>query len=93
VRGICEKPRIKCAECPHRRFLPVTDEVIRWHLSGADAAGKPFVAGLYPLLTDDSCWFVAIDFDESGWREGSGAPRPIAAHGQRSCSNVSVSPR
>ena len=36
VRGICEKPRIKCAECPHRRFLPVTDDVIRWHLSGRD---------------------------------------------------------
>src|ERR1700732_2883362 len=36
VRGICEKPRIKCAECAHRRFLPVTDEVIRWHLSGRD---------------------------------------------------------
>src|SRR6266545_3728942 len=35
VRGICEKPRVKCAECPNRRFLPVTDEVIRWHLSGA----------------------------------------------------------
>src|SRR5215208_4009127 len=34
VRGICEKPRIKCAECPHRRFLAVTDDVIRWHLSG-----------------------------------------------------------
>jgi hypothetical protein len=27
VRGICEKPRIKCAECPNRRFLPVTDDV------------------------------------------------------------------
>jgi superfamily II DNA or RNA helicase/very-short-patch-repair endonuclease len=73
VRGICEKPRIKCAECPHRRFLPVTDEVIRWHLSGADAEGKPFVAGIYPLLTDDSCWFVAIDFDKSGWREDASA--------------------
>jgi hypothetical protein len=36
VRGICEKPRIKCAECPHRRFLPVTDDVIRWHLSGVE---------------------------------------------------------
>ena len=36
VRGICEKPRIKCAECPNRRFLPVTDDVIRWHLSGRD---------------------------------------------------------
>jgi len=28
VRGICEKPRIKCAACPNRRFLPVTDEVL-----------------------------------------------------------------
>jgi hypothetical protein len=35
VRGVCEKPRIKCAECPNRRFLPVTDDVIRWHLSGS----------------------------------------------------------
>ena len=40
VRGICEKPRIKCAECPNRRFLPVTDDVIRWHLSGRDDAGR-----------------------------------------------------
>ena len=39
VRSICEKPRNKCAESPHRRFLPVTDEVIRWHLSGRDDAG------------------------------------------------------
>ena len=42
VRGVCEKPRIKCAECPNRRFLPVTDDVIRWHLSGHDAEGQPF---------------------------------------------------
>ena len=50
VRGVCEKPRIKCAECSHRRFLPITDAVIRWHLSGVDDAGQPFVAGVYPLL-------------------------------------------
>lgn len=50
VRGICEKPRIKCAECPHRRFLPVNDEVIRWHLSGCDDTGEAFVAGVYPML-------------------------------------------
>ena len=31
VRGVCEKPRIKCAECLNRRFLPITDDVIRWH--------------------------------------------------------------
>src|SRR5207249_8202215 len=26
IRGICEKPRIKCADCQHQRFLPITDE-------------------------------------------------------------------
>ncbi len=69
VRGICEKPRIKCAECPNRRFLPVTDEVIRWHLSGCDNTGQPFVAGVYPLLQDETCFFLAVDFDKAGWRE------------------------
>ena len=44
VRGVCEKPRVKCAECDHRLLLPVTDDVIRWHLSGHDDAGQPEVA-------------------------------------------------
>src|SRR2546427_5219474 len=73
VRGICEKPRIKCAECPSRRFLPVTDEVIRWHLSGRDDAGQFFVAGVYPMLRDETCFFLAVDFDKSGWLEDSTA--------------------
>ena len=71
VRGICEKPRIKCAECPNRRFLPVTDQVIRWHLSGQDADGQPFVAGVYPLLLDEKCFFLAVDFDKAGWQDDS----------------------
>ena len=73
VRGICEKPRIKCAECPHRRFLPVTDDVIRWHLSGRDDAGQPFVAGVYPMLLDETCFFLAVDFDKNGWLEDARA--------------------
>jgi hypothetical protein len=73
VRGICEKPRIKCAECPNRRFLPVTDDVIRWHLSGHDDEGQPFVAGVYPLLQDETCFFLAVDFDKAGWREDATA--------------------
>lgn len=71
VRGICEKPRIKCAECPNRRFLPVTDQVIRWHLSGQDADAQPFVAGVYPLLLDETCFFLAVDFDKAGWQDDS----------------------
>jgi hypothetical protein len=73
VRGVCEKPRVKCGECAHRRFLPLTDEVIRWHLSGAEGSGEPFVAGVYPLLPDDTCRFLAIDFDKTGWREDAAA--------------------
>jgi len=73
LRGICEKPRVKCAECPNRRFLPVTDEVIRWHLSGRDDVGQPFVAGVYPMLLDETCFFLAVDFDKSGWLEDSSA--------------------
>jgi hypothetical protein len=73
VRGVCEKPRIKCAECPNRRFLPVTDDVIRWHLSGCDADGHPFVAGVYPLLQDETCFFLAVDFDKAGWRADAAA--------------------
>jgi len=73
VRGICEKPRIKCAECPHRRFLPVTNDVIRWHLSGRDDAGEPFVAGVYPMSLDETCFFLAVDFDKSDWLADSTA--------------------
>ena len=73
IRGICEKPRIKCADCQHQRFLPITDEVIRWHLSGFDPAGQPFVAGVYPMLQDETCFFLAVDFDKEGWREDAGA--------------------
>jgi superfamily II DNA or RNA helicase/very-short-patch-repair endonuclease len=73
VRGICEKPHIKCTECAHRRLLPVTDEVIGWHLSGMAGDGQPFVAGVYPLLQDETCCILAIDFDKAGWREDTDA--------------------
>jgi superfamily II DNA or RNA helicase/very-short-patch-repair endonuclease len=69
VCGVCEKPRIKCSECPHRRYLPVTDEVIGWHLKGTDHDGHPFVAGVYPLLADETCHFLAADFDKAGWQD------------------------
>ena len=75
VRGVCEKPRIKCAECPNRRFLPVTDEVIRYHLSGQDPFGHPFTMGIYPMLLDETCFFLAIDLDGEGWQQDAQALR------------------
>jgi hypothetical protein len=73
VTGLCEKPRVKCTECPNRRFLPITDEVIRWHLSGQDDNGRAFVMGVYPMLQDETCFFLAVDFDKASWRDDAGA--------------------
>jgi hypothetical protein len=70
VRGICGKPRVKCGECPHQAFIPVTDEIIEKHLRGGDTShtsGGDFVADVYPLLPDETCWFLAADFDEENW--------------------------
>jgi len=69
VPGICQKPRIKCAACAHRQFLPVTDEAVHAHLTGKDEQQQPFVMGVYPLLPDESCWFLALDLDKKDWRE------------------------
>jgi hypothetical protein len=73
VRGICEKPRIRCADCPNRRFIPVTEEVIRWHLSGRDNQGRNFVMGVYPMLLDETCHFLAADFDQENWQQDAAA--------------------
>lgn len=65
--GICEKPRIKCADCSNRSLIPVTDAVVYSHLAGEKAIG------VYPLLPDDTCYFLAVDFDEAEWREDAKA--------------------
>lgn len=51
---------MKCGECPHQAFIPVTDDIVAKHLRGANgprAFDGDFVAGVYPLFTDDTCWF------------------------------------
>jgi len=73
VPGICEKPRIKCTDCPNRRFYPVTDEAITWHLSGRNSLGRDFVMGVYPMLLDETCFFLAVDFDGADWQNDAEA--------------------
>ena len=65
--GICEKPRIKCTDCSHRRLIPMSDAVIYDHLAGQHTVG------IYPLLQDDTCYFLAVDFDEADWQEDARA--------------------
>ena len=70
VKGVCGKPQVKCGECPHQAFIPVSDEIIERHLRGSDnqrSSANDFVAGVYPLLQDETCWFLAADFDRESW--------------------------
>jgi len=70
--GICQKPKIACQKCNFRAFVQVNDEIIRDHLMGIDPndrSGRDFTIGVYPLLVDESCWFLAADFDKSTWTE------------------------
>lgn len=70
VHGVCAKPKIKCGECRNQAFFPVSLDILARHLRGgpgAQSPGLPFVVGVYPLLSDDTCWFLAADFDGDQW--------------------------
>jgi len=72
VRELCKKPKIKCKNCDNHSYLPVTNDVIRNHLMGIDPSArtaKDFTIGIYPLLVDETCWFLAADFDKNTWKE------------------------
>ncbi len=45
----------------HKKPAPLTDQVIRQHLSGKETIG------IYPLLKDNTSWFIAADFDGEQW--------------------------
>jgi superfamily II DNA or RNA helicase len=61
--GVCDKPRVKCSNCSNQLLKPLTDVIVFDHLAGKHTIG------VYPLLTDDTCHFLAADFDEADWRE------------------------
>jgi hypothetical protein len=61
--GVCEKARVKCGDCSHRLLVPLSDAVIYDHLAGEHTVG------VYPLLEDDTCHFLAVDFDEAEWQQ------------------------
>ena len=45
-----------------KTYLPLTDAAFERHLRGRESIG------VYPLLEDDTCWFVACDLDGATWQ-------------------------
>ena len=67
--GICEKPRVKCMRCKNREPIPFDKKAVTQHLAGKE------IAGIYPMLPDETCLFLAIDFDDDGWQQDVAAVR------------------
>ncbi|MBQ7670273.1 MAG: DEAD/DEAH box helicase family protein [Clostridia bacterium] len=74
--GLCDKHTYKCAACPNRQLVPFNDEVIFSHLAGKDEYGRD-VVGIYPMLTGETCRFLAADFDGKTFVEDVFAFRSI----------------
>ena len=71
--GLCAKPKRTCAGCTHRAYAVLDDKVIDDHLRGK------IVAGIYPMLPDETCWFLAIDFDDGEWQKDIAVLRDVCA--------------
>lgn len=68
-REFCDKKKYKCAECPNRQFAPLSYEYIYNHLAGKDAFCRD-VIGVYPILMDNTCYFLCADFDNKSCEHG-----------------------
>ncbi len=67
--GLCNKPKVKCSDCENRNLVTLSREIVRKHLIGKDERNKDFTIGIYPLLIDETCWFLAVDFDKTSWKQ------------------------
>jgi superfamily II DNA or RNA helicase len=47
----------------NKTYLPITNNEIQKHFDGIQQIG------IYPLLTDNTSWFLVADFDEKNWRD------------------------
>ena len=71
--GLCSKPKGTCASCAHKAYAALDENVIQTHLLGK------MVVGIYPMLLDETCWFLAIDFDDGDWSKDISALRGVCA--------------
>jgi superfamily II DNA or RNA helicase len=69
--SLCKKPTVKCFDCPHKSYDVLHERVIESHLRGS------IVAGIYPMHQDDTCHFLAIDFDDDCWQNDISTLREV----------------
>lgn len=62
-KGLCNKPNVKCFQCENKQYKKLDLNAIDRHLRGKE------VLGIYPMLEDETCYFLAMDFDDNGWEK------------------------
>ena len=73
--GLCRKPQERCTGCPNKAYAGLDEKVIDAHLRGR----SNIVAGIYPLCLNDTCYFLAIDFDDGEWQKYISVLREVGA--------------
>ena len=68
-----EADRWAARDDTEREFLPLTDTVFHAHLRGDEDPRKDVHVGLYPMLPDDTCHLLAVDFDGTNWAQDATA--------------------
>ncbi len=68
-RGVCDKKKFKCADCPNRHFAQLTYQDLYRHLEGKDENCCD-VIGLYAIMPDNNCAFLCTDFDDKSCKHG-----------------------
>ena len=71
--GKCDLKKYSCSTCPYKLPVRLDEKYIFNHLAGRDEYYQD-VIGLYPLLEENTCRFLAFDFDghdvnENFWKE------------------------
>ena len=69
--GLCAKPKGTCASCTKKAYAVLDEKVIDDHLRGN------IVAGTYPMCLDETCYFLAIDFDDGDWQKDISTLRDV----------------
>lgn len=67
--GFCDKKKTKCSDCPNRQSKPLEYNDVYNHLVGKNEYGRD-VIGLYPILEDNTCYFLCADFDDKTCEHG-----------------------
>lgn len=67
ILGLCDIAKYKCKNCPNQIYKQLTEKEIIEHIRGN------ITIGIYPMLDDDTCNFIAVDFDETDYKESVNA--------------------